>query len=52
MQIAAGNLQTDQSHLERYFENSYKIYEYLKHVQIKNGRAFETLPLGYKLSLI
>jgi len=24
LQIAAGNLQTDQSHLERYFENSYK----------------------------
>jgi len=25
LQIAAGNLQTDQSHLERYFENSYKV---------------------------
>jgi hypothetical protein len=27
LQQSAGNLQTDQSHLERYFENSYIFYE-------------------------
>jgi len=33
LQQSAGNLQTDQSHLERYFENSYSYKEIKKRSQ-------------------